>query len=237
MRTPRGRARLGSGTSVPMLRVTMRRMTWTRKSSPSSRRTYKGRHRLEHWYRDNQVYFITARCRDRFPAFASEDAKAVFWDRFTHYARVHGYTPWVTSLLDNHDHTLGYLRVGDQLKDMMRKLHGSVAKLVNDQLAFEARALECPCSAPLNAQGRLVPFFTDTRDHDYYDGCIRDEKQARLAYRYVLTQARRHGVAEDYRQYPHTRVNVELEPAIKRSLQLSAFLRGVAYRRYARHGH
>jgi hypothetical protein len=53
-----------------------------RKSSYSSREMFDGKHRFEHWYRDNTVYFITARCRDRFPAFASEAAKAIFWDRF-----------------------------------------------------------------------------------------------------------------------------------------------------------
>jgi hypothetical protein len=31
-----------------------------RKSSISSDEYYDGNHRFEHWYRDNQVYFITA---------------------------------------------------------------------------------------------------------------------------------------------------------------------------------
>ena len=53
-------------------------------STPCRREFTKGRHRFEHWYRDNTVYFINARCRDRFPAFASEEAKAVFWNRFEH---------------------------------------------------------------------------------------------------------------------------------------------------------
>ncbi|MGA2059540.1 MAG: hypothetical protein ABSG67_03590 [Thermoguttaceae bacterium] len=48
----------------------------TRKSSHSNGPYYKGQRRFEHWYRDNQVYFITARCWDKFPAFASEDAGA-----------------------------------------------------------------------------------------------------------------------------------------------------------------
>ena len=197
-------------------------MSFTQKSQPRSRDEYRGKRRLEHWYRDNQVYFITARCRDRFPAFADEAAKEVFWDRFVHYTRKHGFVPWVTSLLNNHYHTIGYLRVGRELGPMMRKLHGSVAKLVNDQLPE-----------------RRVPFFGDRRDHDYFDGCLRDEKQGRLTYRYVLTQSVRHGRAADWRDYPHTRVRVELEPAIKRALELNAFLTGVRYKRYEdeTHGH
>lgn len=81
-----------------------------RKYSRSTDESYKGQHRFEHWYVDNQVYFITARCRDQFPAFSSEAAKTIFWDRFDHYCKEFGFVPWVTSLLNNHYHTLGYLK-------------------------------------------------------------------------------------------------------------------------------
>ena len=171
--------------------------------------------RSEHWLVDNQVYFITARCRDRFPAFASEAAKSVFWKRFEQYTTRFGFTPWVTSLLDNHYHTLGYLRKGNDLSPMMQRLHGSTAKLVNDIL-LERRA----------------NFYRDAKGREYFDGCIRDEKQARRAYMYTLTQAVRHGVACDWRNYPHTRVNVALEIAINRANELGAFLEGIPYRRY-----
>src|SRR5688572_8064628 len=93
-----------------------------------------GRHRFEHWYRDNTVYFITAKCRDGFHAFESAEAKAVFWDRFGHYAREFGFVPWIVTLMWNHYHALGYLKVGENLGPMMQRVHGSVAKLVNDTL-------------------------------------------------------------------------------------------------------
>jgi REP element-mobilizing transposase RayT len=187
----------------------------TQKLSRSTNREYRGRTRYEHWLIDNQVYFLTARCRDRFPAFADEQAKAVFWERFDHYTREFGFTPWVTSLVDNHYHTLGYLRVGAKLPRMMQRLHGSVAKLVNDLLP----------------QGR-AGFWRDAKGKEYFDGCIRDEKQARLAYRYTLIQSERHGLVRDWRIYPHTRINVELEAAVHRSHELQAFLGGAPYKRY-----
>lgn len=105
-----------------------------RKSSRFGRELTDGRHRFEHWYRNNTVYFITARCRDRFPAFRTESAKAIFWDRFDYWAGTYGFIPWITSLVDNHYHTLGYLKIGENLGPFMQRLHGSVAKLVNDQL-------------------------------------------------------------------------------------------------------
>lgn len=190
-----------------------------------------GGHRFEHWYVDNQVYFITARCRDRFSAFAAERAKAVFWGRFSHSTNEAGFEPWVTSLLDNHYHTLGYCRRGLALKTMMQRLHGSVAKLVNDVLEEAGRA-----GNKRGAGGgrRLVPFWRETKGREYFDGCIRDEKQTRLAYRYTLTQSQRHGLCADWRDYPHTRVAVGIEQAIRRAHELRAFMEGVRYRRYER---
>jgi hypothetical protein len=110
-----------------------------RKSSYTPHEFFEGKHRAEHWYRDNSVYFITARCADRYPALTSEEAKSIFWDRFGYYAELHTFTPIVTSVLDNHNHELGHLKVGEELGQMMRKRHGSVAKLVNDLLPVRRR--------------------------------------------------------------------------------------------------
>src|SRR5690606_17970117 len=73
-----------------------------RKSSHSFEEFRDGRHRFEHWYRDNTVYFITARCRDRFAAFASKRAKEVFWDRFEYHTAALQFEPWVTSRSEEH---------------------------------------------------------------------------------------------------------------------------------------
>lgn len=176
---------------------------------------HEEKHRFEHWLVDNQVYFITARVRDKFHAFASEEAKAIFWDRFNHYTTLFRFTPWVTSLLDNHYHTIGYFKIGANLPTMMQRLHGSVAKLVNDMLPE-----------------RFPNFWRDAKGREYFDGCLRDEKQGRLTYRYTYTQAKRHGITDDPGEYPHTRVNVELERAISRANEIDAFLEGVPYKRY-----
>src|SRR5277367_3621202 len=162
-----------------------------RKRSCRSEEYHDERHRFEHWYRDNTVYFITSRCRDRYPAFQSEDAKAVFWDRFNYYTSLYCFIPWVTTLLNNHYHTLGYLKVGEQLGPMMQRIHGSVAKLVNDLLPE-----------------RRLPFWRGSGRRDYFDGCIRDETQCRRAYRYTLRQSIRAGLCRDWREYPHTHVAI-----------------------------
>jgi len=180
-----------------------------------------GKHRFEHWYVDNQVYFITARCRDRVPAFASREARDVFWDRLDHYAGQQQFVPWVVSMMDTHYHILGYNRCGSALQTMMQRLHGSVAKLVNDVLESQGFA-------------RLGDFWRDTRGREFFDGCIRDEKQCRLAYRYTLTQCKRHGICENPVDYPDTRVMIELDRGVKRAHELGAFMEGVPYPRYFR---
>jgi len=176
---------------------------------------WDGHRAFEHWYRSNQVYFITARCRDKFPAFDSKEARLIFWDRFNHWTTHHEFFPWVVSLMSNHYHAVGYCKRGESFGQMMRKIHGSTAKLVNDLLP-----------------DRHLPFWTEAGHQDYFDGCLRDEKQCRRASHYVLTQSVRHGICRDWRDYPDTKVYMDLDKALARASELRAFLYGVPYARY-----
>lgn len=200
-------------------------MAWTQKSHGWDHKRLPGPDPFQHWYRDNQVYFITARCRDGFPTFASDAAKAVFWDRFVHYTAMHQFQPRVATLMNNHYHVVGYCTVGADLRHLMRKLHGSVAKLVNDELEPTA--------------GRRVPFWRGEDGHDYFDGCLRDEKQYARAYRYTLNQAVRARIPgmRQWRDYPHTRVYIEMETGLEFARERRAFLYGVPYRRYSKRDH
>jgi hypothetical protein len=188
------------------------------RSYRSTREHYKGQHRSEHWYVDNQVYFVTGKCRDGYSAFASEEAKGIFWDRFDHYAKVFEFEPSVVSLLNNHYHFVGYVKLGEQFKNFMQRLHGSVAKLVNDLLPE-----------------RRVPFWRNGKGKEYYDGCLRDEKQHRLSYRYTHQQARRHLLMDKFELYPHTHVYVPIEVALQRAKELDAHMPRVPYKRYEHH--
>jgi REP element-mobilizing transposase RayT len=188
------------------------------KGSHTQSEFFNGTHRFEHWYVDNQVYFITARVRNQSPVFLVPGASDVFWDCFETAISLTTFTPWVTSLMSNHYHLLGYLKVGTDLPLLMQRLHGGVAKRVNDLLPR-----------------RVKPFWIDRGRQNYFDGCIRDENQARRAYRYTLMQSQRHGICADYRDYPNTRVApFSLDRAIARSHQLNAFMEGVPYKRYQR---
>ena len=154
---------------------------------------------------------------DQFHAFKTEEAKRIFWDRLAHYCAEFGLIPWIVTLMSNHYHILGYLKRGENLGPMMQRLHGSVAKLVNDTLPV-----------------RQVPFWRSRSRGDYFDGCLRDELQCRRAYRYTYLQSVRAGLVRDPKDYPHTRVYVDLDKGVKRALELKAFLEEVPYKRYER---
>ena len=100
---------------------------------------------------------------------------------------------------------------------MMRKLHGSVAKLVNDILPE-----------------RRLPFWRTRGHRDYFDGCIRDEIQCRRAYRYTLRQSVRSRLCRRWQDYPHTHVRIDFDCGLNRALQLRAFLAEMPYKRYQR---
>jgi len=84
--------------------------------------------------------------------------------------------------------------------------------------------------SPFNLQLRAGQ--PHTKGREYFDGCIRDEKQCRRAYRYTLTQSVRHGIYEDWSEYPYTWVNVDLERGVLSAHELGAFVEGVPYKRY-----
>ena len=190
-------------------------MSEFRKSSATSHEFHDGKHRFEHWYRDNTVYFITSKVRDGFAAFETEAAKNIFWNRFAHYTTLHGFYPWVATVMNNHYHFEGYLKDGSQLGEMMRKLHGSVAWLVMKEIDV-----------------KHVPFWRSAGNRDYFDGCLRDVLQAFRAYNYTRDQAVKARLVRDYRDYPHTRIYLDRDRAIRRAVELKAFLEDVPYKRY-----
>lgn len=188
-----------------------------RSSSYTRRERHDGKHRFEHWYRDNSIYFITSKTRDAHRAFASEDAKSVFWDRLNFWSEGHGLELWCVSLLDNHYHILAYLKSGENLGPLMHRLHGSVAKLVNDLLP-----------------ARHLPFWRTAGNKDYFDGCLRDENQLRRTFRYVQNQAVRARIVKRWEDYAHTRAYITFDQAIERARQLNPYLPEVPYARYTK---
>ena len=202
-----------------------------KKSNRSKRKTYNNQHRFEHWYRDNQVYFITAKTAHFHSVFTTPKSCSLYWSAFDKACAIGLFTPWVTTLMNNHYHTLGYLKLGNNLPKMMQSLHGSLAKQINDLI--QAGELKLP---RLHQQKRLRPFWGTKGKKNYFDGCIRDETQATRAFNYTRDQAVRANLVKHWHDYPNTRLYIPLEKALPRATQLNAFLRHVPYKRYEQGG-
>lgn len=186
------------------------------KSSKHRNKFTRFGHRPEHWYRDNSVYFITARVRDQLPAFASEEVKSLFWDRFQYWTRTYPVELIAASLLNNHYHLIAYIAIGRTLPVLMQRLHGSVAKHVNDLLPQ-----------------RIERFWFRKGDTGYFDGCLRDETQLRRTFRYVTTQSNRHRLGIDPSRYAHTRIWTDVDEAVDRAHWRRAYMEHVPYKRYS----
>jgi hypothetical protein len=156
--------------------------------------------------------------RDGFAAFDSDRAKMIFIDRFEYYTNLHGFYPWVMTVMNNHYHFEGYLKRGEELGEMMRKLHGSVAWMVMKEIDL-----------------RHVPFWRGKGNKDYFDGCLRDVLRAFRAFNYTRDQAVRARLVKHHTDYPYTKMYLDRDRAIARAVQLSAFMEDVPYARYERH--
>jgi REP element-mobilizing transposase RayT len=157
--------------------------------------------------------------RNKHLAVRSEKAKEIFWDRFWFYVKKYNLYVWIVTLMDNHYHVIVHVQDKEVMPEFMQRLHGSVAKLVNDVLPE-----------------RHLPFWRTKGSRDYYDGCLRNEKQVRRAYKYTLKQAVRAGVVRDWRKYNHTKVLIHLGRGIKRAHELKSIPIEVPYERYRREG-
>jgi hypothetical protein len=186
-----------------------------RKVSATKNEWWQGKHRFEHWYRDNTVHFLTSRVSDRSHVFLTPGAAEVFWDPWDHWTKACDIRPLVTTLMSNHYHTVAYLRRGASLGPFMQKLHGSLAKLVNDLLP-----------------SRIKPFWRTNGNKDYFDGCLRNEKQLRQSYAYTRDQSVRASLAKSWDEYLHTRVTVDLDRAVNRATELGAIPISLPYQRY-----
>jgi hypothetical protein len=98
---------------------------------------------------------------------------------------------------------------------MVQRIHGSVAKLVNDLLPE-----------------RRKDFWRDGKGFEYFDGCLRDELQLRRTHGYVLRQAIKARLVKDWREYPDTHVNLDVDACVAYAKAHNGFLEDIPYKRY-----
>ena len=151
-----------------------------RKSAATKTESFKSHHRYEHWYLDNQIYFITARCRDSLPRLRERSSE---------------------------DNLLGPLRSLHKTLRLCTVDHKPTRQpLPHARLSPYRRKPRPDDATPARFHRKTSQRHPTTTtachsgaksgNRDYFDGCIRNEKQCRLAYKYTQRQSVRHGIAQ-----------------------------------------
>ena len=128
-------------------------------------------HRPLHIYKDDTLYSLTARTIEKEKFFNTDEKKKIFNRTLKGVLEKYGYHLYAWVILDNHYHCLMKITTGESLKFFVKDLHSLSAKRINE--------LD-------NQIGRRVWF-------QYWDRCVRDEKDFYSHFNYIHHNLVKHG--------------------------------------------
>ncbi|MCK5085358.1 transposase [Candidatus Parcubacteria bacterium] len=131
---------------------------------------FKQRH-PPHWYQDNTTYFITSRTVNAKKYFNDYDKKNIIYNILREGIKKFKIDLYTFVILDNHYHLLFKIKKGLELSGFMGYVNGKSSKILNE--------IE-------NKQGRKVWY-------QYWDRCIRNEKDFFLHFNYEHHNPVKHG--------------------------------------------
>jgi len=131
---------------------------------------YKKHHPL-HIYKDNELYFITARTIKKEKFFNTAEKKGIFHRTLKSVLEKYGYHLYAWIVLGNHYHFLMKAITGENLKFFVKDLHSLSAKEINKSD---------------DQAGRKIWF-------QYWDRCVRDEKDFYFHFNYIHHNPVKHG--------------------------------------------
>ena len=140
--------------------------------------------RPTHWFVDDTYYFLTASTHYSQHHLDSDEHKAAFRDILWSLAYELGLTIDAWVVLDNHYHLLFHLLKGLNLQAFVKRLHGGTAVKFN-QLS--------------NTPGRKVW-------HNYWDRCIRSERDYWTRFNYIHYNPIKHGYVTRMSDYPFSSI-------------------------------
>ena len=131
---------------------------------------FKKHHPL-HIYEDDTIYFITARTIEKEKFFNTDEKKKILYQELKKFLEKYYYQLYAWIILDNHYHLLFKTKTGKDLEYFISDLHSASSKNLNK--------LD-------NQKGRKVWF-------QYWDRCIRDEKDFYFHFNYIHHNLVKHG--------------------------------------------
>lgn len=142
----------------------------------------KIRHRPLHIYKDDTIYFITISTMNKTRYFNSDKKKDILLDVIHKACEKFLIQLSVWVVLDNHYHILGKIDKGEKVPQFINNINANSSRLLN--------ILE-------RCKGRRIW-------HQYFDRCIRNEKDYWARFNYVHYNCIKHGYAECMRDYKYS---------------------------------
>lgn len=143
-----------------------------------------------HLFRANAIYLITASTYQKEPIIYPDDRKALWQDAFLMAAKLYDWVVIAWVVLNNHYHTL--VEAPDNPLNL--------SKFIGSYHQFTARQWNDADGTP----GRKVWW-------NYWDTCIRTEKDFQNRLHYVFWNPVKHGLAETPEAYPFSNYQAYLE--------------------------
>jgi len=136
-------------------------------------------HNPPHLFLDRTSYFITGGTHKKQAFWLDDDRKHILLDTIKVWFNKYNWDTEVWAIFNNHYHILGYCNRGAVLSSLIRKIHGRSATLLNK--------LD-------GCQGRQVWW-------NYWDRCIRSEKDFWAYLYYILWNPVKHRLVSHPEQY------------------------------------
>ena len=128
-------------------------------------------HHPPHWYKDNTIYFITSRTVGAENYFIGPSKRKIIYDVLKEEIEKFKIDLYAFVILSNHYHLLFRIQKGIEIADFIGHLNGKSSKILN-----EAE----------NKFGRKVWY-------QYWDHCVRNEKDFFLNFNYEHHNPVKHG--------------------------------------------
>ncbi len=139
-------------------------------------------HHPPHFFLDNTWYMITAHVHQQAKLLRSPEHKDIVRDCLRRLVSDFGLTIAAWGILDNHHHVLAKVKKGAELARAIRQWHGRAAHDLNE--------LE-------GVRGRQVW-------HNYWDTCIRTERDFWVRFNYIHHNPVKHGYVQQPGDWAHS---------------------------------
>lgn len=136
---------------------------------------YKTTHRPPHIYKDNTYYFLTAGTFQKQHFFNTKEKMRIFTSKLSKIIKRYNYSLYAWVLLINHYHLLLKVSSGQDLSNFIRKLHSDIAISLNELDRTSSRQVW----------------------YQYWDHCIRDEKDFFEHFNYIHHNTVKHGIYKE----------------------------------------